>query len=85
MICSWGLSYNLYADKLLGTKLFPNSVFEMRMLLILERLTIFSYHLTRRNRMVCYRRQPFWNSFGHSVRIAINIAVFIQCLTMIYN
>lgn len=27
---SWGLSYNLYADKLLGTNVFPSSVFEMR-------------------------------------------------------
>ncbi|KAK7695932.1 hypothetical protein QCA50_000571 [Cerrena zonata] len=27
---SWGLSYNLYADKLLGTNIFPSSVFEMQ-------------------------------------------------------
>ena len=30
MVYSWGLSYNLYADKLLGTNVFPNSVYEMR-------------------------------------------------------
>ena len=27
---SWGLAYNLLADKLLGTKVFPESVFDMR-------------------------------------------------------
>ncbi|TFK55924.1 DUF1793-domain-containing protein [Heliocybe sulcata] len=27
---SWGLSYNLYADKLLGTNVFPSSVYEMQ-------------------------------------------------------
>ena len=27
---SWGLSYNLYADKLLGTNVFPGSVYDMR-------------------------------------------------------
>lgn len=27
---SWGLSYNLYADKLLGTNVFPSSVFDMQ-------------------------------------------------------
>ncbi|KAI0771550.1 DUF1793-domain-containing protein [Trametes elegans] len=27
---SWGLSYNLFADKLLGTKAFPNSVFDLQ-------------------------------------------------------
>lgn len=27
---SWGLSYNLYAEKLLGTKLFPDSVYQMQ-------------------------------------------------------
>ncbi|KAG8213438.1 DUF1793-domain-containing protein [Butyriboletus roseoflavus] len=27
---SWGLSYNLYADKLLGTNLFPQSVYDMQ-------------------------------------------------------
>ncbi|KAM5543283.1 hypothetical protein V8D89_003157 [Ganoderma adspersum] len=27
---SWGLAYNLYADKLLGTNLFPSSVYDMQ-------------------------------------------------------
>lgn len=27
---SWGLSYNLYADRLLGTNIFPQSVYDMR-------------------------------------------------------
>lgn len=27
---SWGLTYNLYAQKLLGMSLFPNSVFQMQ-------------------------------------------------------
>ncbi|KAJ8587203.1 DUF1793-domain-containing protein [Rhizopogon salebrosus TDB-379] len=27
---SWGLSYNMYADKLLGTNVFPESVYEMQ-------------------------------------------------------
>ena len=27
---SWGLSYNLYADKLLKTNIFPRSIFELR-------------------------------------------------------
>jgi len=27
---SWGLMYNLYADKLLGTNLFPDSIYEMQ-------------------------------------------------------
>lgn len=27
---SWGLSYNLFGDKLLGLKLFPQSVYAMR-------------------------------------------------------
>lgn len=31
MICkSWGLSYNLYADKLLGTNVFPQSIYDLR-------------------------------------------------------
>lgn len=29
-LSSWGLSYNLYADKLLGTNVFPESVYDMR-------------------------------------------------------
>ena len=27
---TWGLSYNLYGDKLLGLGLFPDSIYEMR-------------------------------------------------------
>ena len=27
---SWGIAYNLYADKLLGTNVFPSSVYDMR-------------------------------------------------------
>lgn len=27
---SWGLSYNMYADKLLGTNVFPPELYEMR-------------------------------------------------------
>ncbi len=29
---SWGLSYNMFADKLLGTNVFPQSVYDMRKL-----------------------------------------------------
>lgn len=29
-VSSWGLSYNMYADKLLGTNVFPQSVYDMR-------------------------------------------------------
>ena len=32
---SWGIAYNLYADKLLGTNIFPSSVYDMRTYLIL--------------------------------------------------
>ena len=28
---SWGLAYNLYADKLLGFSLFPQSIYNLRM------------------------------------------------------
>ena len=27
---SWGLTYNLYADKLLATNVFPSSIYDMR-------------------------------------------------------
>ncbi|KAG2028249.1 hypothetical protein BDR03DRAFT_883605, partial [Suillus americanus] len=27
---SWGLSYNLYADRLLGTNVFPESIYDMQ-------------------------------------------------------
>lgn len=29
---SWGLTYNMFADKLLKTNVFPESVFDMRMI-----------------------------------------------------
>ena len=32
---SWGLAYNLYADKLLGTNVFPQSIFDLRQFLVL--------------------------------------------------
>ena len=28
---SWGLTYNLYADKLLGLNLFPSSIYDQRL------------------------------------------------------
>lgn len=33
-VSSWGLSYNLYADKLLGTNVFPQSVYDMRKVIL---------------------------------------------------
>lgn len=30
LIVSWGLTYNLFADKLLKLNLFPNSIYTMR-------------------------------------------------------
>lgn len=30
ILSSWGLSYNLYADKLLKLNVFPDSVYQMR-------------------------------------------------------
>lgn len=30
LVCSWGITYNLWADQLLGTNLVPSSVYEMR-------------------------------------------------------
>lgn len=29
-VFSWGLTYNMYADILLGTNVFPSSVYDMR-------------------------------------------------------
>lgn len=37
-VFSWGLSYNLYADKLLGTNVFPQSVYDMRKVVFVQGL-----------------------------------------------
>jgi hypothetical protein len=42
-VSSWGLSYNLYADKLLGTNVFPQSVYDMRKVILCVRAFSYSW------------------------------------------
>ncbi|TBU30301.1 DUF1793-domain-containing protein [Dichomitus squalens] len=46
---SWGIAYNLYADKLLGTNIFPSSVYDMRTAWYAEKDNAFGVPLDTRH------------------------------------
>ena len=65
-IIRWGLLYNLYADRLLGFNMFPQSVYEIRQFLL--KGTVTTCLINNRNKMVFNQNQQFRNPAGQQVK-----------------
>jgi len=60
----WGLLYNLYADRLLGFNMFPQSVYETREFVLFCKASRQLGKSDDRNKLVFDQNQRVWNPAG---------------------